>query len=64
MPVVVHKRNTSLYTNAGMAFPECYAHSELLDTDKGRLPTTGENAEVTCKRCLLMTKKHEERRRG
>lgn len=48
----VHFRNIRLRVNAGMDFPECYAHADLLDTDKGRLKTTGNRNEVTCKRCL------------
>ena len=56
----MHYRNLRLYCNAGMRFPECYAYAELLDVDKGRLPTTGKVSEVTCKHCLhqLKTKKH------
>jgi hypothetical protein len=37
----IHYRNIRLRNNAGMDFPECYAHAELLDCDKGRLITTG-----------------------
>lgn len=48
----VHFRNIRLEVNAGMDFPECYAGATLLDLDKSRLPTTGDRARVTCKRCL------------
>lgn len=49
-----HYRNTRLYVNAGMRFPECYAYAELLDVEKSALPTTGEVNEVTCKHCLRL----------
>jgi len=48
----VHLRNLRLYNNAGMNFPECYAGAKLLDTDKGRLPTSPILEKVTCPRCL------------
>lgn len=53
---IIHKRSTRLFTNAGMDFPVCYAYAKLLDTDKGRLPTTGDGSKVTCKRCLKFMK--------
>jgi len=56
----VHKRSIRLRNNAGMDFPVCYAHAELLDLDKSRLATTGDNAKVTCKRCRSAIKNHWE----
>ena len=47
----LHFRNTRLFVNAGIRFPECYAYAELLDMDKTALPTTGVKKEVTCKNC-------------
>lgn len=51
---VIHYRDIRLSSNAGMDFPLCYANAKLLDTDKGRLSSSGEMKEVTCKRCLKM----------
>ena len=48
----MHWQSIRHYVNAGMAFPYCYASAELLDCSKSRLPTTGDRAAVTCKRCL------------
>jgi hypothetical protein len=48
-----HLRDIRLRNNAGMAFPVCYAGAELLDVDKGHLPTTGEFADVTCEHCRV-----------
>lgn len=56
--IKTHYTNDSLYTNAGMSFPECYAGAELLDLDKGRLPTSGYIDQVTCKNCLRIVAKH------
>lgn len=47
----VHFRDLRLMNNAGMAFPACYASAELLDTNKGLLPTTSNRHLVTCERC-------------
>lgn len=49
----VHLRDLRLRNNAGMDFPACYANpkSGMLDTDKGRLITTGDKSKVTCERC-------------
>jgi hypothetical protein len=58
MPVI-HFRNIRLRNNAGMDFPECYARAKLLDTDKGRLPTTGDQSKVTCERCRKSIKAEE-----
>jgi hypothetical protein len=44
--------NIRLFNNAGMRFPECYAYQKLLDTDKGRLRTTGDKLLVDCPKCL------------
>jgi len=55
--MVVHFRNLRFRNNAGMDFPQCYSNADLLDLDKGRLPTTGVDTEVTCKRCLRYLKK-------
>lgn len=52
-----HMRDIRLAGNAGMQFPVCYASAELLDTDKGYLPTTGEFKEVTCAHCRRMAPK-------
>lgn len=49
--MVIHFRSIRLRNNAGIDFPACYASAELLDLDKTRLPTTGEQDKVTCKRC-------------
>ena len=48
----LHLRDMRLYINAGMAFPACKASAKLLDVDEGRLPTTNDHNQVTCKRCL------------
>ena len=47
-----HFRDTRLFNNAGMPFPTCYAGARLLDLDKGRLPTTNNQTNVTCQHCL------------
>lgn len=54
-----HYRNIRLYVNAGMRFPECYASAELLDVEKGRLPTTADVKEVTCQHCLRLLEKEK-----
>lgn len=51
MKKVIHFRSIRLRNNAGMDFPACYANATLLDLDKGRLATTGNKEEVTCKKC-------------
>lgn len=48
-----HLRDIRLMNNAGMQFPLCYANAPLLDVDKSALPTTGNAADVTCKRCAV-----------
>jgi hypothetical protein len=50
----MHYRDLRLRNNAGMDFPLCYSMTTPLDTDKGRLPTTGNLEEVTCKRCRAL----------
>jgi len=55
----MHKRSLRLYVNAGMRFPLCYYGDGPLDTDKSRLPTTGDETMVTCKRCLRIMKNNE-----
>lgn len=55
----VHLRDRRLFVNAGVRFPACYANSELLDTDKSKLQTTGTLSEVTCKNCLRFTLTHQ-----
>jgi hypothetical protein len=49
--VKTHYRDLRLRINAGMDFPACYAGARLLDTDKGRLPSTSEPARVSCLKC-------------
>ena len=53
----VHLRDIRLRNNAGLDFPLCCTGGELLDIDKGRLPTTETIAEVTCKHCLRLAPK-------
>ena len=55
----IHWRSIRLFVNAGMAFPACYATAELLDLDKGSLPTTGNRLEVTCKRCKQAMRRYD-----
>jgi hypothetical protein len=52
-----HLRDIRLRNNAGMDFPVCQAGARLLDTDKGRWPTTGEWSAVTCLKCLKQAPK-------
>ena len=52
----VHYRSIRLFVNAGMEFPQCYAHAALLDLDKARLLTTFDKELVTCSRCLRKLK--------
>jgi len=56
-----HFVDTRLYVNAGMRFPACYARAPLLDTDKGRLPSTTAHDSVTCKHCRRIMRKTENR---
>jgi len=53
-----HFKNTRLFVNAGMEFPECYANVPLLDLEKGRLNMTGKREMVTCKNCLRKIQKN------
>lgn len=57
MKLKLHFRNIRLFNNAGMRMPECYAYARLLDCDKSRLPTTGNETLVTCKHCLALLRK-------
>lgn len=56
MNIKIHFRDIRLFNNAGMSFPHCKANARLLDTDKGRLPTTPSVLKVTCKACLKRLK--------
>lgn len=48
----IHMRNSRLFVNGGMCYPQCYSHINLLDIEKSQLKTTGIKSKVTCKRCL------------
>ena len=52
-----HYRDIRLFCNAGMYFPACYSVNRPLDTDKGRLPTSGIPKLVTCKHCLAIMRR-------
>lgn len=57
---VVHFRDISMRSNAGVSFPLCKTNPKktpanpngYLDMDASALPTSGELSEVTCKACL------------
>lgn len=53
----IHLKHQRLFINAGMEYPACYANTELLDTDKGKLQTTSKRENITCKHCLRIERK-------
>jgi hypothetical protein len=55
----IHKRDSMLFNNAGMAYPTCQSNTQLLDTDKSAWKTTGDNDKVTCKKCLYIVNKKD-----
>lgn len=47
----VHYYSHSMFVNAGMVFPLCYAGATLLDMDKVRLKISTDLNTVQCKHC-------------